>query len=366
MSPRERFGAIMRGRRPDRLPLWNVEGISESAIRKWICQGHLPLGIRAEDVVAFDPHTQVRLDTDPLPAFGARTIAEDEQWRTVTDQYGFTLRASKTQSVGPTHYYYLAGSLAGRADWEKMKARFDPSDPRRLPREWSSEYFDQLNGSCGPVTLRIDWGPGRGIKNGYMLGTERFLETLTADPGLLEEMFAFWAEFVVALAGRWTEHVRFDLVWLNEDGMGFKNSTMVSPETYRRIWGPSVRKVIDFFRSAGAEVIGYHTSGNICPLISTLMDLGVNLLMPLEAAAGLDARQLRRPFGPELRLIGNISRQALMDGPDAVEREFRAKVPELTASGGYIPAVDDLIMPDMPYASLARYVELVRQFDPAG
>lgn len=63
-------------------------------------------------------------------------------------------------------------------------------------------------------------------------------------------------------------------------------------------------------------------------------------------------------------MIGNISRQSLMDGPEAVEREFRLKVPPLMEGGGYIPAVDDMIMPDMPYASYARYAELVREYRP--
>lgn len=58
--------------------------------------------------------------------------------------------------------------------------------------------------------------------------------------------------------------------------------------------------------------------------------------------------------------FGHAYCPALMDGPAAVEAEFNAKVPELMEAGGYIPAIDDLVMPDMPYASLRRYVELVR------
>ena len=36
-----------------------------------------------------------------------------------------------------------------------------------------------------------------------------------------------------------------------------------------------------------------------------------------------------------------------MDGPEAVEQEFNSKVPGLMAHGGYVPAVEDAIMPDM-------------------
>ena len=362
MNPRQRFGRIMHFGGADRVPLWSAEGLAEGTVRQWIIDGHLPVGVARRDVIDFDPCTMIRLDTDPLPAFVARTIAQDDRWRTETDAYGFTVRASRSQSVGPTLYYYLAGSVAGRDDWERMKLRFDASDPRRRPRDWSSELFEHLNASPGPVGMRIDWGPGRGMKNGYMLGFERFVEVLTAEPALLEEMFDFWADFVVAAARDWLDNVRFDFVVINEDGMGYRNSTIVSPEMYRRIWAPHVRRVVEFVRGRGVDVVGYLTSGNIRPLIPALLEIGVNLHLPLEAAAGIDARELRREFGRELLMIGNISRQAVMDGPEAVEREFREKVPPLMAAGGYVPAIDDMIMPDMPYPAVRRYVELVRQF----
>ena len=68
----------------------------------------------------------------------------------------------------------------------------------------------------------------------------------------------------------------------------------------------------------------------------------------------------KQQFGRDILLIGNISRQALMDGPDAVEHEFAAKVPHLVEQGGYIPAIDDMVLPDISFESFRRYVELVK------
>jgi hypothetical protein len=51
-----------------------------------------------------------------------------------------------------------------------------------------------------------------------------------------------------------------------------------------------------------------------------------------------------------------------MAGPEAVEQEFYRKVPRLMEEGGYIPAVDDMILPDISFAAMKRYVELVREF----
>jgi uroporphyrinogen decarboxylase len=364
MNARERFQRIMRGEPVDRPPLWGVEEVTEGAIRRWIQEGHFPIGMSLGDVFPLDGHEIVTLDTGPLPAFVSHTIENTERWKTTVDAYGFTVRTLKEQSVTPRVYYYLSGVVSDRADWEKLKVRYDPHDPRRKPRAWGPELWEYYNRGDSPVSLRIDWGPGRGAKNGYAMGLEQFLDVVISDPGLVKDIFDFWADFVIAAAREWLDHVRFDFVFLTEDGMGYKNSTLVSPAMYRDLWGPALRRVIDFLHSYGVNLIAHYSSGNMRPLIPTLMDMGITLYFPLEVAAGMDALALRREFGPEIRLIGNISRQALMDGPAAVEREFAAKVPPLMAAGGYIPAVDDAITPDIPFASYQRYCQLVRDYAP--
>jgi uroporphyrinogen decarboxylase len=346
----------------DRPPLWLAEEVTEGAVRRWIRDGSFPIGMTVGDVFPMDGRELVTLDTGPLPASVSHTIEDGEQWRTTQDAFGFTVRTLKEQSVTPTIYYYLDSSAHDRASWERLSERYDPHDVRRLPRAWGPELWSYYNEGAAPVGMRIQWGPGRGTKNGYTLGLERFLVMLADDPGLVKEIFDFWAGFVIAAARPWFEHVHFDFVYLSEDGIAYKNSTLVSPRMYRTLWGPALRRVTDFLHGYGVEIIAHETSGNICPLIPTLLDLGINLYLPLEVAAGMDALALRRSFGRSIRLIGNIARQALMDGPEAVRREVEAKVPPLMARGGYIPAVDDMILPDISFESYQCYHDLVRNY----
>ena len=229
---------------------------------------------------------------------------------------------------------YLDGVVHNRKEWESMKERYDPADPRRKPRAWGQELIDHYNYATGPVGIRVDWGPGRGAKNGYAMGLELFLEKAITDPGLVKEMFDFWADFVIELAQSYVARCCIDFFYFVEDGMGYKNSSLVSPDMYRDLWTPAIRKVTDFLRGHGIDIIGYWSSGCLKPLIPVLLDVGVNLYFPLEVAAGMDALALRREYGKDILMIGNIARQALMDGPTAVEKEFYAKVPPLIESGG--------------------------------
>ena len=370
MNARERFNRIMHYQPVDRLPLWSVESVSEGAVRRWIQEGSFLIGMSQSDVIEMDGREIVRLDTDPLPSYVPYMVENDELGRTAIDEYGFTVHTLKAQSVSPRVYYYVEetpshhspGTVRNRADWGKLKKRYDPTDPRRKPRCWGPELWEYYNTCSSPVGMGIVWGHSRGPKNGYAMGLLPFLETLITDPGLVKDMFDFWADFVIAVAQDWVDHCHFDFAYIEEDGMGYKNSTLVSPEMYSALWIPALRKVTDFLHSHDIDIIGYWSSGNLKPIVPILLDIGINTHFPLESAAGMDVRALRQEFGRDLRLIGNISRQALMDGPTAVEQEFYSKVPPLVSDGGYIPTADDQILPDISFESYKHLVDLIGEY----
>ena len=178
LNARELFNRIMDYQAVARIPVWSVETVTEGAIRYWIRDGGFSIGMSPSDVINLDPKEIIRLDTDPLPSFVPRTIAEDDRWRTTIDTYGFAVKTLKEQGVGPKTYYYVAGIVRARQDWEELRKRYDPADQRRKLRSWGPELIDHYNSATCPLGMRIDWGPGRGVKNGYAMGLECFQETL--------------------------------------------------------------------------------------------------------------------------------------------------------------------------------------------
>jgi uroporphyrinogen decarboxylase len=360
LNAKERFQAIMHYQPTDRLPLWDLEGVTEQAVRRWCLQG-MPIGVDVREYIGFDPNVLVPLATTPIPPFIGRALQSDAEWVTYVDEYGFTVRRSRSQAVPPTVYFYLSGSMRSLSEWEGMKQRYNPHDIRRYPNAWGPELFQHYRDLDCPVGIWVYWGPGRGSKNGYMLGFEPFLYMLADNPDALQPVFEFSANFLIELCRELLENVPLDYAILMEDGMAYKNSTLVSPDMYRRLWMPHQRRVTDFWRSKGIDVIGYYTSGNLEPLIPVLMETGFNMFAPLERAADMDAVQLRGKYGRDALFMGNIGRQALQDGPEAIDAEFRALRPAIE-SGGFIPVVDDMILPDISFQSYMHYVQAIRSY----
>lgn len=350
---------------PDRLPLIDLEGFLEETIRLWCGQG-FPANMNVDDYFGFEmrqPYRgNVEIDFGPIPSFVERTLESSQRYVTRVNRFGYTERRSRELPM--RSYGYTAFPIQNREDWEEMQRRYDPHDIRRYPKCWGEEFLEYLVNLDKPVGLGFVWGPGRGPKGGYGMGVERFLGMIARDPDLIHGIFRSYADFVIELARPVVKQVKLDYVSVEEDGLAYANGPLVSPTIYREFYMPYVKEVLDFFRSHGVRIVAECTSGNIEPLIPLFLKAGYNLFWPLECAAGMDAVKLRETYGERLLMIGNISRQSLMSGKEAVEKEFSSKVPQLVEQGGYIPAVDDMIMPDISFESYRHYVSLVKGYRP--
>jgi uroporphyrinogen decarboxylase len=345
----------------DRIPVVDLEGFIEETIRLWSCQGY-PASMRVEDYFGFEIrgmyHGSIDIDFGPIPSFVERTLKSDSEYITRVNRFGYTEKRSKHLPM--RSYGYTEFPIGGREDWEEMKGRYGPQDIRRYPKCWGRDLFEYCRESSKPVGLGLVWGPGRGPKGGYGMGVKRFLSTFARDPDMVHDMFSTYADFVIEVTRPVLDEVDLDYVLIDEDGIAYRNGPLVSPGLYREFYLPHVKRVLEFFRDRGVGILGECSSGDIGPLIPLFLEAGYNLLCPLESACGMDAVKLREEYGRRLLLMGNISRQSLMGGKKQVEREFEYKVPSLVESGGYIPAVDDIVMPDASFESYRRYIELVK------
>ena len=66
---------------------------------------------------------------------------------------------------------------------------------------------------------------------------------------------------------------------------------------------PHYKKITDYLRGHGIDIITVDSDGNINELIPLWLELGVNGFLSLEVAAGMDAVFLRKKYGRECILL---------------------------------------------------------------
>ena len=110
----------------------------------------------------------------------------------------------------------------------------------------------------------------------------------------------------------------------------------------------------------GIETSFVDSDGFIDELIPLWMAVGINGFSPLEVAAGEDAVSLKRQYGKDIVIAGNIDKRALIRGKDEIDREV-AKARTLIEQGGYFPAVDHSVPPDVPLENFQYFLNALRK-----
>ena len=87
---------------------------------------------------------------------------------------------------------------------------------------------------------------------------------------------------------------------------------------------------------------------------------GVNIVYPVEIGTWqTDPMELRRQYGPELRIIGGIDKREIAKGQAAIDAEIERRTP-LMREGGYVPAPDHDIIPGTSLHDYQYYLESIR------
>ena len=142
--------------------------------------------------------------------------------------------------------------------------------------------------------------------------------------------------------------------------IAFKGRAFMSPDMFRRFIQPHYVSICDLLRRSGIDVIFVDSDGYLDELIPLWMEVGINGFSPLEVAAGMDALSLKREYGDDIVLAGHIDKRALIRGGTAIEAEIE-KARALLDLGGFFPAVDHSVPPDVPYDSFRRLIDGLRE-----
>jgi uroporphyrinogen decarboxylase len=189
---------------------------------------------------------------------------------------------------------------------------------------------------------------------------EDALTDLASDVDLTRTMFRRCAEFSVELAEKACDRFDLDWLWAGDDIAG-QERMMMSPRSWRELVKPELARVFEAGKRHGLP-IAYHCCGALRPIIPDLVEMGLNVLNPVQCnCPGMDPIALKREFGSHLTFMGGVDTQHLL--PNGTVSEVRAATARLlegmtAGGGGYILAASHSISPETPDANIfAMYHE---------
>ncbi|MGB5932956.1 MAG: uroporphyrinogen decarboxylase family protein, partial [Anaerolineae bacterium] len=197
----------------------------------------------------------------------------------------------------------------------------------------------------------------------FMRGYEAWLMDLVLKPSLAEAIMDHVLERHLSIIGRMLDAVGDNIdVVLYADDVGFQDQTMVSPELYRKFLKPRQARLFEFVKKHSEAKILYHTCGAVYPLVGDFIDIGLDILNPIQTTArGMDIQRLKEEFGQDLCFWGGIDIQQLLPhgSPVEVAATTRATIACLGAGGGYVLSAANNIQADVPPQNILAMVEAV-------
>jgi uroporphyrinogen decarboxylase len=289
-----------------------------------------------------------------LPAFEKKIIREDERHRVETTYGGATVEVSKEFPWRMPRY--LDRPVKDWASWKEYKKRLDPDTPERWPSDWRG-FVDRTNSEDTPTLLMLEGFFG--ILREWT-GLEPLIYMFYDEPKLVEDMMDQVLHLNMGILQRVVKDLRVDFVRFWED-MAYKTGPLISPAMVRQYMLPRYKQVTDFLHSNSIDIIHIDSDGNVNELIPLWLEVGINFPWPLEVAAGMDAVALRKKYGNDLILSGNIDKRVFAKGKEAIREEVMSKVPFLLETGGYFPGLDHGIPPDITFEDFKYFIDLLRE-----
>jgi uroporphyrinogen decarboxylase len=361
MRHRERVLLALNHEQPDRCPM-QVSFTPEFASRL-----RHELGLRDADV--HNPHgggntyaLERALDEDMLLTsvgwansyYATETYSQDGE--TYTDEWGITWKNMPYETkFGTGHYTEMVGHpLADERVIDSYRAP-DPQRPElyteaeRAIREFKDEYW--IVGVTVTTIFETAWA---------LRGYEQTLMDFALNPDFVEKLLDIPFTYHLSAARRLVE-MGADMIWTGDD-VGAQNKMLISPATWRRFFKPRMAKFISTLKDINPDLkVAYHSDGFILPIIPDLIEIGLDVLNPLQPRS-MDPQRLKNEFGDRLCFWGSIDEQHTLPfgTPADVQREVLGRLKGLGQNGGLIIGPTHHVQLDTPMENFWAMVRTIQ------
>lgn len=351
LTTHERMLKIYNHQEPDQVPI--TDWFWESTLLRWEKEG-MPAGVEPAACLGLDKIVQLNPDViDCSPRFEAYIIEDAEEYRIEHDSFGVTRKNFKPVSAT---FQHLDHDIKDKASWQKAKPRMAPSRDR-INWDYLKSHYEQWRKE-GAWIVAAPWF-GYDIVNARMCNTETILYAMMDDPDWVADMCNTGCDLAISqLEMLLDAGYDFD-EWMWYDDIAYRSGLIFSKKKWREILMPYQKRVIDWAHAHGKKV-HLHCCGNLMPLLPELVELGIDMLNPMEVKAGMDPIAMKKRFGDQIVLRGGFDVQK-WGSMEAVEEDIRTKLPVMMQSGGYVFASDHSIPDNVSLENYQKIIKLVRE-----
>ena len=360
LTHRERVLTALEHKEPDRCPM-QISFTPEFALR-------LRKDIGQENVSPHNPHgggntyeLERFLDEDMLLTSvgwaNSYYQVDCPPGQGYTDEWGIEWKAAQYETkFGKGKYTEIVGHPLAQ---DSAIDTYQPPDPQRpqlytdaerVIKEFKHEYW------IVGVTVTTVWETAWALR-----GLEQMLMDLVLNRDLAERILDIPYKYHLAAAKKLVE-IGVDMIWVGDD-MGTQQTMLIAPEQWRQIFKPRMANFVSTLKKINPDIkIAYHSDGNIYQIIADLIEIGLDVLNPIQPAC-MDPAKVKKDFGHKLCFWGTMDEQYTLPFGTAgdVEGEVKKRLKTIGKDGALIIGPTHHVQLDTPLENFWAMVNTIKQ-----
>lgn len=357
MTPRERMLRAIRFEEPDRVPTFsNLTPQVAERLGKFL---NLPYEPEDSFLSTRISHTEILLSlgNDAVGVGPGRGKGKETRLRedgTLVDEFGFVFKRTE-------FYDEIVKRPLEEAETPEDVLKYplpDALDPWRwwkaeqMIAKYSSSYA--IIGDLEATIFELSWN---------LVGMEKFLMDLVLEKEYVFTLLDRIQEEYAFLCGERMIELGVDILWVGDD-FGTQKGMLISPDFWRKHFKPRYASLFKRWKKLNPELkIAYHSCGSIFPIIPDFVEIGLDILNPIQPKAfGMNLEKIKRDWHGVLCLFGGVDEQEILPfgTPLDVRQEVFKRFRQAGEGGGYIIAPSHNIQPDTPLENVLAYFDAVK------
>lgn len=143
------------------------------------------------------------------------------------------------------------------------------------------------------------------------------------------------------------------------DDIAFNTGTFLPPYIMEELVFPYYRKLVRDIKAYKDIPVIAHSDGNLNTVLPRYVEAGFDGLQSLQPSAGMDIEAIKKEYGDDLCLWGNLDLDYLMcfGTPDEVKKEVRRVIDIANQNGGFILSTCNTMVSSIPPENVLAMME---------
>jgi uroporphyrinogen decarboxylase len=376
MNPRERVKNTLNHQEPDRIPIdlgstW-VTTVNSKVHQKLL--QHFNIN-ESDQILSLITQTSIvnekilkNFDIDfralrvNKPKKREIVVIEEKDCYWYCDQWQIKRKMPKKNG----YYYDICEHPLKKGNIQELKSFRWPSINDLISLEGLKENAQQMFEQTNYALVGDIGGAGIFENAWYLRGFENWLTDLLINESYCRKLMDKIVEIKYDIIEKFLEATGnyIEVVTLGDDFSG-QDNPLISIDLFKKLIKPYYKILINFIKNKTDAKIFFHSCGNIKPFLDDFIDLGIDIINPVQISASqMDPYVLKKEYGNKIVFWGGgCDAQKILPfgNEEEVEKEVIHNINILSPGGGYVFGPIHVIQGDVPIRNIIKMFNTARK-----